>query len=195
MEDQFDYVMALVSVVIGLALTHVLGALGSAVHRLRGHGPPIRLEPVYLLWVGFVVLWTISFWWWEYKFRELQVVWSFGLYLFVLFYAVLLYGLSVVLVPAGMEGLDDSYAYFMSGRRWFFAMVLLTNCVDVVDSAFKGGDWVLSPEPLLLQVSTAVAAVIAMVVGSRAVQLAIAVTMFAIQLWVVFTLLEVLGHW
>lgn len=195
MEDQFDYVMALVSIVIGLALTHVLGAFGAAVHRMRGHGPPIRLEPVYLLWVGFIVLWTISFWWWEYKFRELQVAWSFGLYLFVLFYAVLLYGMSVVLVPDGMEGLDDSYAYFMSGRRWFFALVLLTNCVDVVDSAFKGSEWILSPQPLLLQGATAVAAVVGIFAGSRAAQLAIAVAMFALQLWVVFSLLDVLGTW
>lgn len=49
--DQFEYVMALVSVVVGLGLTHILSALGAGVHRLRGHGAPIKLEPIYLLWV------------------------------------------------------------------------------------------------------------------------------------------------
>ena len=195
MEDQFDYVMALVSVVIGLALTHVLGALGSAVHRRRGHGPPIRLEPVYLLWVGFVLLWTISFWWWEYKFRELRVAWSFGLYLFVLFYAVLLYGMSVVLVPDRMDGLEDSYAYFMSGRRWFFGLVLLAVGVDLIDSAFKSRDWAFAAQPLLLDGGIAVGAVIAMVVANRAAQLAIAAAMFVLQLWITWSLLGVLGNW
>jgi hypothetical protein len=32
----FEYVMVLVSIIIGLALTHILSALGAAVHRLRG---------------------------------------------------------------------------------------------------------------------------------------------------------------
>lgn len=56
--ESFEYVMVLVSIVIGLALTHVLSALGAAVHRFRGHGSPIRLEAVYLLWVGFTLLRT-----------------------------------------------------------------------------------------------------------------------------------------
>lgn len=37
----FEFVMVLVSVAIGLGLAHILAALGTAVPRLRGHGPPI----------------------------------------------------------------------------------------------------------------------------------------------------------
>lgn len=61
MGDQFEYVMAPVAIVIGLGLAHILGALGVAVHRMRGHGRPIRLEAVYMCWIAFVLSWMVSF--------------------------------------------------------------------------------------------------------------------------------------
>jgi hypothetical protein len=69
--DSFEYVMVLVSIVIGLAITHVLSAFAAAVHRLRGHGDPIRLDAVYLLWTGYVMIWLVSFWWWEFQLQAL----------------------------------------------------------------------------------------------------------------------------
>jgi hypothetical protein len=190
----FEYVMALVSIVVGLGLTHVLSALGAAVHRLR-HGPPIRLEAVYLLWVGFVLAWLLSFWWWEFKFHELDIKWTFGLYLFVILYAVVLFLMAVILVPKDMEGVHDSYAYFMAGRRWFFGSLLVANCVDVVDSLFKGMSWALRPMYVVQVVLYAAAAVIGMVDGRRNVQLAIAVLMFALQVVYTWEELDILGSW
>jgi hypothetical protein len=190
----FEYVMALVSIVVGLALTHVLSALGTAVHRLR-HGPPIRLEAVYLLWVGFVLAWLLSFWWWEFKFHELDTKWTFGLYLFVILYAVVLFLMAVILVPKDMEGVQDSYAYFMAGRRWFFGAVLLANGVDVVDSLLKGTSWALRPMYLFQLAVYAVLAVVGMRDSRRSVQLAIAIVMFAFQVLYTWEELDILGSW
>jgi hypothetical protein len=190
----FEYVMALVSIVVGLGLTHVLSALGAAVHRLR-HGPPIRLEAVYLLWVGFVLAWLLSFWWWEFKFHELDTKWTFGLYLFVILYAVVLFLMAVILVPKGMEGVQDSYTYFMAGRRWFFGAVLLANGVDVVDSLLKGTSWALRPMYLFQLAVYAVVAVVGMRSSRRSVQLAIAIVMFAFQVLYTWEELDILGSW
>ena len=44
----------------------------------------MTLDPVYLLWVGYVLIWLISFWWYEFNFQALQENWTFGLYLFVI---------------------------------------------------------------------------------------------------------------
>lgn len=195
MSDQFDYVMAPVAIVVGLGLAHILGAMGVAMHRLRGHGRPIRLEAVFLLWVGFMLAWIVSFWWWEYKFHQLGTTWTFGLYLFVFGYALLLYLLAVVLVPRGMRELDDSYAYFMSGRRWFFAGLLIGNAVDVVDSAFKGVDWATRPDYLVAVAVFAIGSVIGMVATRRSVQLAVAVVFFTIQVVYTWIAMLVLGRW
>ncbi len=46
----------------GLGITHVLSSLGSAVHRIRGHGRPLRLVLNYLVWIGFMFGWLVQFW-------------------------------------------------------------------------------------------------------------------------------------
>lgn len=195
MGDQFNYVMALVSIVIGLAITHVLGAFGAAIHRMRGHGRPIHLETVYLLWIAFVMLWVVSFWWWEFKFHELAVEWSYGLYLFVLGYATLLYLMVVVLVPKGMEGVEDSYDYFMAGRRWFFVVIIACNSVDVADSWAKSQEWALRGSYLLQVLVFYAGAVVGICSTSRRLQQWNAFILFLYQLVYTWNGLLVLGNW
>lgn len=193
MNGQFDYVMALVSIILGLGITHVLSAFGSAVHRLRGHGAPIRLDAVYLLWVASVMLWIVSFWWWEFKFKELGTQWTYGLYLFMILYAVALFLLAVILVPKDMDGLDDSYAYFMSGRRWFFGTFMVCNALDVADTFIKGAGWGMRPAYLIQAVVYFGAALVGMRAERRGTQFAIALVIFAYQVIYTWGALNVLG--
>ena len=101
--SEFEYVMVLVSIVIALAIAHSLTAVAEGIHRFRGHGEPIKLDVVFLLWVGFVLICLVSFWWWEFKFQEVAVEYSYGLYLFVISYAIVLFMLAEVLVPHRMR--------------------------------------------------------------------------------------------
>ncbi len=88
-------------------------AIAESIHRLRGQGEPIKLDMVYVLWIGYVLTWLVSFWWWEFKFQEIAVEWSFGLYLFIVTYAAILFMLATILVPHRMLGVTDSYEYFI----------------------------------------------------------------------------------
>ena len=189
----FEYVMVLVSIIIGLALTHVLSALGAAVHRLRGHGDTIRLEPVYLLWVGFVLTWLISFWWFEFRFQALVVEWTFGLYLFLISYSICLFLIAVILIPTRMEGVRDSYEYFMEGRRWFFGVVLLGIVIDVADSFVKGVEWGVHPLNLGLNGVLIAICLIGMATDRHRVQFVTAATAFTLQLTFMFRTLPFLG--
>ena len=191
----FEYVMALVSIVVGLGLTHILKALGAAIHRLKKHDKPVRLEAVYLLWIAFVLIWLVSFWWWEFKFKTIDLQWTFESYLFVLFYAIVLFLTAVILVPNYMEGVKDSYEYFMSGRRWFFGMVILANFIDVGDSMLKGVAWALRPASIVNWVVFFAAGVIGIFAKRRSIQLSLAIVMFLFE--IVFSLLSVdtLGAW
>ena len=45
--------------------------------RFRGHGPPVRLEITYLTWVAFIFYWLVSFWWFEFKWKDLAPEFSF----------------------------------------------------------------------------------------------------------------------
>lgn len=193
--SEFEYVMVLVSIVVALAIAHLLTALAAGVHRFRGHGEPIKLDSVFLLWIIFVLIWLISFWWWEFKFQEFQIEWSYGLYLFVLGYSIILFMVSQILVPHRMQGVTDSYAYFMEGRKWFFGALFLVIAFDISDTFLKGAEWGLRPA-VLMNYSLNIAVVITGIISERrTIQLGTAIVALSAQLLYVFQELNVLGSW
>jgi hypothetical protein len=191
----FEYVMVLVSIVIGLAITHLLTAVAAAIHRLRGHGEPIRLEPIYLLWIGYVMIWLISFWWLEFEFQAIETEWSFGLYLFIISYSVFLFVLAAVLVPEGMERVSDSYVFFMEGRRWFFGGNLLLITIDLADGFLKGNNWGFRPAVLVKYGVFTAASVVGIMSERRVVQRWAAIASFTSELLYMFVEAGVLGSW
>ena len=193
--SEFEYVMVLVSIVIALAIAHVLTAVAEAIHRFRGHGEPIKLDAVSLLWVGFVLIWLVSFWWWEFKFQEIAVEWSYGLYLFVISYAIVLFMLAEILVPHRMRGVSDSYVHFMEGRKWFFGTLLLTQAMDVADTFLKGYEWGLRPEVVASYLVTVFVAIVGIISERRSVQIGAAVVAFGSQVLYATQELGVLGSW
>jgi hypothetical protein len=191
--ESFVHVMVLVSIVVGLGITHILAAIGGAIHRIRGHGTPIRLEPTYLCWVGTMFIWLVSFWWWEFKFSKLDIEWTIGLYLFIIGYAICLYLASVVLVPSEMEGVDDSYEYFFKGRKWFFSLLTLAVLFDVVDTFLKGPNRIFQPIYVVQIFLFLVLCVTGAFSKRRQLQLVTAVTFFLIQLAYLLVELPLLG--
>lgn len=188
----FEYIMVLVSIVIGLAITHLLTAIAAGVHRLRGQGEPLTLDAVYLLWVGYVLIWLVSFWWYEFNFQALQEDWSFGLYLFIISFAIVLFLLAAILVPSRLEGVEDSYSYFMEGRRWFFGANIVGVTFDVFDTLLKGGGYGPRHAALWLSAVYVAAAVAGLTSSRRTVQLAAAVISFVLQIAYMFQQLGVL---
>ena len=79
----FEYAMVLISIIIGLGITHILSSLGSAVHRLQHHGRSLRIEINYLVWVAFIFTWLVQFWWWRFRWSELVPALDVGIFNFV----------------------------------------------------------------------------------------------------------------
>ena len=169
----FEYVMVLVSIIVALAIAHLLTAVAASVHRYRGQGEPIELDAVFFLWIGYVLIWLVSFWWWEFKLQEIFTEWSFGLYLFVVFYSIVLFMLAAILVPDRMHGVTRTYDYFMQGRKWFFSALVLTQVVDMVDTFLKGYEWGMRPAVLIIYAVVIAVAVTGFVSERRLAQLAL----------------------
>jgi hypothetical protein len=137
--DRFEYVMVLISIILGLGIAHILMGLGGVIDRLTGRGEPIRLGLAHAGWLGMVFAWMILFWWWEYRFSELDPEWTVALYFFLVAYAVTLFLLGVTLVPRDWDGVTDLDAFFVRRRAWFYSFLLLANGLDVIDALLKGG--------------------------------------------------------
>ena len=129
----FNYVMVLASVIIGLAVTHLL----QGVAKLIQHPERQNLYWIHLLWVALMFLNTLFLWWWEYQLANIHH-WTFELYVFVLSFAVVLYLICAVLMPNELGSYHSWRAYYFSRRRWLFGLLLLFSLMDVADSAFKG---------------------------------------------------------
>ena len=137
--DQFEYVMVLVSIIIGLGIAHILLGVGGIIARLSGRGERLELSVAHAFWLAFCFIWMVMFWWWEYRFSSRVSDWTMGLYLFLVTYAVTLFLISVVLVPRSWDGVTSLQDYFLRRRVWFYSLLILLTVLDQVDSYLKGG--------------------------------------------------------
>ncbi|MCW3798307.1 hypothetical protein OMW55_10885 [Sphingomonas sp. BN140010] len=131
--DFFNYVMVLASVIIGLAVTHLL----QGVAKLIQDPDRPRLYWVHCTWIGLMFLNALFWWWWQFSLSR-RPGWTFEFYLFVISFAVLLYLICAVLVPSTLRNYADYRAYYFSRRRWLFGLLLAFSLFDLLDSAFKG---------------------------------------------------------
>ena len=139
MNDQFQHVMVLISIIIGLAVTYLLSGVVDAVDRANDEDEPEIFSPLVAFWAATVFFWMINFWWFQFRLLAMDGAWTLGRYFFILLYSVTLYVLAVILIPRDWDAIKHYPEYFMRNRRWFFATLLLANLLDVIDSWLKGG--------------------------------------------------------
>ena len=131
----FEYVSVLTSIVIGLGIAHLLKGVVSIMQH------PARRPPyfVHLFWVAFMFFQAVFWWWWEFKLDAVDT-WTFELYLFVLFYAVIIYLMCALLFPSDLDDYAGYEDFFMSRRRWFLGLLATYFVIDFWDTWLKGGE-------------------------------------------------------
>lgn len=195
--DQFEYVMVLVSIIIGLGIAHQLLGLAGIVDRIAGGSHPLALGVAYFSWLGVVFSWTVLFWWWEFRFTEFVTDWTIGLYFFLVVYAVVLFLLAALLVPRTWDAVEDLNEYFLDRRVWFYSLLLAANGLDVLDSYLKGGMPNLMDTPpitYVIWITIAVAGVSGLRANSIRVHGALGLAVLALQILSGFGALPTLGN-
>lgn len=129
----FDYLGILISVILGLALTHLL----TGCSRLIEHRHRVRIYWVQLVWVATVLVYVLAIWWGMYWWRHLNV-WTIQTFLFLAFYAMVQFVMASLLFPHDLHDHTDMQAFFMKNRRWFFGSLLLALLLDVPETLLKG---------------------------------------------------------
>src|SRR5262245_25556159 len=131
--EAFPHIRIVMGMVVGLGVTRLLSGLA----RIIQHPAQYRLYPVHLGWTASVLLMLVHFWWWEFGLFGV-VEWTFGIYLFIIGYAVLLFLLAALLYPDSMLDYSSYQDFFFSRRQWFFGVMALTYAFDLVDTLIKG---------------------------------------------------------
>jgi hypothetical protein len=131
--ELFPHVRIVMGMVVGLGITRLLmGVAGLVQHPSRA-----RLSALHLLWAASILLELVFFWWWEFALFQLPG-WTFGVFFFIIGYAIVLFLLAALLFPdniAEYKGYED---FFLQRRQWFFGLFAATFLLDIVDTMIKG---------------------------------------------------------
>jgi hypothetical protein len=130
--DLFEYVGVLVSIVVGLALAHILTGVSRTIQALG----QVRLYWVHSLWTLNIMVYLVFFWWFIYHWSGVEH-WSFFLFVFLLLYAVALYLISALLFPAELPPGFDFKEHFYRTRPWVFGFLTLAYVLDVFETTTK----------------------------------------------------------
>ena len=131
----FEYLSVLISIILALGMTRVLGGVGEMLQAdSRRH-----IYWVHAIWIVNLFLYLVVAWWIFYRWRN-QQPWTFFLFIFVLISPTILYLASLLLFPreGDVDLAIDYKTHFYANHRAFFILFALFTPVDIVDSLLKG---------------------------------------------------------
>ena len=131
--ELFPHIRIVMGMVVGLGITRLLmGVAGLVQHPNRA-----RVSLIHLLWAFSVLVELVLFWWWEFALYEVTD-WSFGIFAFLIFYAITLFLMAALLFPDKLDDYAGYEDFFLRRRHWFFGVFGLTFLLDIVDTVIKG---------------------------------------------------------
>lgn len=138
--NPFEYLSVLVSIIIGLAMSHLLSGtarLIQARRRVRWYAPT-------LIWLVLLFLAQVQIWWAAFDARQ-EIDWNFFGFLSFLLIPACAYLLCYLLVPDFEPGDDvDLERSFHDNQRWFFGLfatiVAISMSRDLVEDGRESLD-------------------------------------------------------
>jgi hypothetical protein len=181
--DPYEYLTIFVSVILGLAVVHLLSGVALVLDtRVRE-----RLDWIHSVWTANVFLTTLLVWWFNFGLTAVPE-WTLLHFFNLVAYAVVLYLMSGLLYPVRGDEVVDFRSHFEANRSRFFKVCLAFQVVDFADAALErqalGTAWV--PLHLISIVGFGCAFVIAMRSDNRRFQGVLAIAWLLVCLsWAV----------
>lgn len=165
--EGFAHVRVIVGMVLGLSLTRLVNGLT----RFVQHPGSVKIYPIHLGWVIFLLLTIVHFWWYEFNLR-LVPQWTFEIYFFLIVYAMLYAALIALLFPDQISDYNGYEHYFETRKRWFYGLFALTFLMDLGDTLIKGQEYFasLGTEYIVRICMFTVCAVAAMIIPGKRFQ-------------------------
>jgi hypothetical protein len=153
--SSFDYLVVLISIVLGLAITNVLSRLALVMQsreRAQFYWPPVA----WALWIFFI---CVQHWWaqWTWQYAGTP---NFGGFWLQLGTPVLLFLLASLVLPDREEdGRLDLESWYFRNRQWFFGLLFFVPIVSIVEEIVRTGKMSSTVNLLFLLAFSAVAAI------------------------------------
>jgi hypothetical protein len=181
--EYFGHVRTIIGMVLGLSLARLVNGLT----RFVQHPGTIKVYPIHLGWVAFLLITIVHFWWYEFHLAQVKV-WTFPLYGFLIFYTMVFAALTALLFPDQMTDYNGFEDYFEQRKRWFFGLLAFAALLDVGDTLVKGQAYLhsLGIEYPIRQAGFVILSIAAMLIRSRRAQLVLVLVAIIYQVsWIV----------
>jgi hypothetical protein len=129
--SEFEFISVLISMVVGLGVTHVLRGFAQVIHE-RKQAP---VDGIHMVWTAVVTLNLALNWWVLFD----HAVWSFTLFLSLVVWVVTLYLPVAFLYPPRKDASEGWAAVFAGNRQWFLGAFASFAAADIWITALRGG--------------------------------------------------------
>lgn len=144
----FEYVMVLVSIVIGLGISRLLTGFGEL---LQSRRPLSQVYWLLLVQAIFQMLWFVALWWTAWSFSEHQS-WNIVLVLVLLLASAFFFLAGYVIFPLD-SGSTDSREHYYAQHRTYYALLAVGLAIVVAMSLlFLDAPWASQAGNLVLLV-------------------------------------------
>ena len=130
----FEYLSVLISIVLGLGITHLLMGFGRWVEarsEFHAFGPS-------LAWAGFLLVVHIETWWTMFGYTQHRD-WTFLEFVIVLLQPMVLFLLALMVFPSSDARRQDLKENFFHQRLWFFGLLVTLLVVSIVKDLVLDG--------------------------------------------------------
>lgn len=121
----FEFLSVLISIVIGLGLTHLLKGLGHVIYHRHLNG----VDPVHTSWALAVFVILILNWWVVLLWRDVTQ-WSFSTFFTMVIWCCSFYALALSVFPPGLSDETDYRQLFEENRSWILGTFIIMTLLD-----------------------------------------------------------------
>jgi len=131
--SSFEFIAALMSIIIGLGVTNLLAGAGRAFYR-RKENP---LDEVHIVLTLATLLLLVLQWWVTFKWNT-ELIWSFDRFLVLIVWTITLYMLTVFLYPPDLSEAEEHQRRFQRNRVGYYSAFIAMMVLDIVQTAIHG---------------------------------------------------------
>jgi hypothetical protein len=127
----FEYVIVLISVILGLGITTILTGVAELIKNTR----PVRLYAPYVVWIVIVFVLHFQEWWLSYQLMSVNE-WSLQFFLLIVLYPINLYILAHLLFPASFAKDFSTKEFFLEHYPRFFTGAIILVVLSIIQNIF-----------------------------------------------------------
>ncbi len=131
--SSFEFIAALMSIIIGLGVTNLLAGAGRTFYRRRQN----PIDEVHIVFTAATLLLLVLQWWVTFKWNT-QVNWSFDEFLVLIVWTISLYMLTVFLYPPDLSQEEEGSDRFHRNRTGYYSSFIVMCLLDITQTAIRG---------------------------------------------------------